>query len=84
MQKKTGHQTYAIGASSALSDKLKNKIVEKGYKYDVALFQNPDLTAVMCDTAEPPCMLSPKGSQSVAEVLSWLIESQNAAQLSSD
>lgn len=82
--KKSAHQTYAMGASSALRDKLEQGIVEKALKYDVALFQNPDLASMLCDTTVAPCELSPSACKEVTKVLEWLVQSQNAAQLSSD
>lgn len=82
--KKEAFEVYAQGAASALSDAVVQSIVEKARKYDVAMFQNPDLLAHLCDTSTPPCTLSNAACDHVASLLTWLIESQNAAQLSSD
>jgi len=82
--KKEAFEVYAQGAASALSDAVVQSIVEKARKYDVAMFQNPDLLMHLCDTSSPPCALSNAACEHVASLLTWLVESQNAAQLSGD
>jgi len=79
---KSPYEIYKTQNSVALNDALYSQILEKARKFDISMFQNPDLAKDLCDTTLAPSKLSPKSSQNVIDLVVWLIESRNKAQLS--
>jgi len=80
---KTAYEVYKTHNSLAHSDALYAKILQKSQKFDVSMFQNPDLAKDLCNTALVPSKIDAKSSQVVIDAVVWLLESRNRAQLSS-
>jgi len=78
------YQTYEDNAPRVLakgSGEIARKIIEKAKEFDVAIFQNPELTDMLMNVeldSEVPAELY----QAVVEVFVWLHETEKKAQLS--
>jgi len=78
------YQTYEDNAPKVLakgSGEVARKIIAKAKEFDVAIFQNPELTDMLMNVeldSEVPAELY----QAVVEVFVWLHKSEKKAQLS--
>jgi type III secretion system FlhB-like substrate exporter len=81
---KSPYEIYQTQNLATLNDALYSKILEKALKFNVAMFQNPDLAKDLCDISLVPARLSADSSQKVIDNVVWLLESRNNAQLSKD
>jgi type III secretion system FlhB-like substrate exporter len=79
---KSPYEVYKTHNSIAVSDALYSQILEKAQKFDVSMFQNPDLAKDLCNTTLVPSKIDSKASQAVIDTVVWLLESRNNAQLS--
>lgn len=81
---KTPYETYKTQSAAAHNDTLYLQIFEKAKKFDVSMFQNPDLAKDLCNTTLVPAKLTQSKSQAVIDAVIWLLESRNDAQLSQE
>ena len=60
---------------------IAKKIIQKAKEYDIAIFQNPELTQMLMNV-EVDEEVPPKLYEAVVEVFVWLHKTENKAQMS--
>ena len=60
---------------------IAKKIIQKAKEYDIAIFQNPELTQMLMNV-EIDEEVPPKLYEAVVEVFVWLHKTENKAQMS--
>ncbi len=63
------------------SGEIAKKIIQKAKEYDIAIFQNPELTQMLMNV-EIDEEVPPKLYETVVEVFVWLHKTENKAQMS--
>ena len=63
------------------SGEIAKKIIQKAKEYDIAIFQNPELTQMLMNV-EIDEEVPPKLYETVVEVFVWLHKTENNAQMS--
>ena len=63
------------------SGEIAKKIIQKAKEYDIAIFQNPELTQMLMNV-EVDEEVPPKLYEAVVEVFVWLHKTENKAQMS--
>lgn len=78
------YQAYENNAPKVVakgSGEIAKKIIDKAKQYDVAIFQNSELTDMLMQT-EIDEQIPPKLYQAVVEVFIWLHKTEKKAELS--
>jgi flagellar biosynthesis protein FlhB len=80
--KKSLYEIYQTQSSEALRDALYAKILQKAIKFDVSMFQNPELAKALCDGSRVAKKIKKESSQAVVDTVIWLLQTRKSAQLS--